>query len=341
MKLETMKIGIAAVVVAGCVWCASAAGKIPALQGDAAFRLKTMAENIYGVRPDFKGFVPKATVVSTTEDAAVGGIKKVIRLNTMTPLGEKEFDAIGYFPKGDKKVPVFVNPLFKMHDLEDGSCPVKYILERGVGVVIYDYNTVLKDDKTVLNGITRKENDWGAISTWAFANSRIADYLQTDPQADAAHLGVIGHSRLGKTAMWTGATDTRFAYVCPNNSGCLGARLSTRNVRGETIKRITTWFPHWFAPKAATFADKDDEMPFDQHWALSTIAPRLLHIGSADQDWWACPSGEFAAFEVTKQAYGDDWKNIGYHVRHGDHAITPEDWKEYLDFAKSHGWDIR
>ena len=86
--MNKVAVGLAAVAAVGCVWCASAAGKIPALQGDAAFRLKTMAENIYGVRPDFKGFVPKATVISTTEDAAVGGIKKVIRLNTMTPLGE-------------------------------------------------------------------------------------------------------------------------------------------------------------------------------------------------------------------------------------------------------------
>lgn len=140
--------------------------------------------------------------------------------------------------------------------------------------------------------------------TWALAASRVADWLETEPLADTNRLAVIGLSRLGKTALWAGATDTRFSMVCPNCSGLFGARMATRNLGGETIDQITSKFPHWFAPQCREkWCGKDWELPFDQHWLLGAIAPRLLAVGSADLDWWACPSAEFCSWECSRGAF--------------------------------------
>lgn len=316
--------------------------RLPQLPGDAGEGLRVMAENVYGVRPEFPDFRPTAEVVRAEPLAGGLGTKKTVRINTMTPLGEKTFEAQVFLPKRDGKAPAFVNLVFGWDELKSGRCPTERILARGCAVAVVCYNDVLKDVADVLKDVRRPENGWGAISTWALAASRVADWLETEPAVDASRLAVIGHSRLGKTALWAGANDKRFALTCSNDSGCLGARLSAFNVNGETIRRITTWFPHWFAPKCATFSDKDDSLPFDQHWLMAAIAPRLLAIGSADGDWWACPAGELAGYQVTKQVYEAQKAadNIDYHIRHGKHDIMPEDWDAYMDFAARRGWPV-
>ena len=97
----------------------------------------------------------------------------------------------------------------------------------------------------------------------------------------------------------------------------------------------------WFAPQCREkWCGKDWELPFDQHWLLGAVAPRLLAVGSAEDDWWACPSAEFCSWECSRVAFQQlkCMDHTTYHVRHGGHDITPEDWKEYLDFAEKHGW---
>ena len=189
----------------------------------------------------------------------------------------------------------------------------------------------------------------GAISTWAWQLSRILDWLVTLPEIDPTRVIVVGHSRLGKTALWAGAGDERFAMVVSNESGCGGAALERRNY-GETVKRITTSFPHWFAPTFATYADRETELPIDQHVVLAMTAPRPLSVSSAVEDRWADPRGEFLA----AVAAGPVWElfgkvglgtatdpvvdtaigsSIGYHVRSGPHDITAIDWGHFADFA--------
>lgn len=306
-------------------------------------------ENVYGVRPKFDGFVPKTEVVKVERIKEIGAVRKTLAINTMTPIGEKTFKATAYFPEGKGAVPVFVMPGFTVPIREflqawKGKVtrwPVNDIIARGCGTVTFDYNEVLKDNAKVFDPIKRKANDWGAISTWALAASRVADWLETEPLADTNRLAVVGLSRLGKTALWAGATDTRFSMVCPNCSGLFGARMATRNLGGETIDQITSKFPHWFAPQCREkWCGKDWELPFDQHWLLGAVAPRLLAVGSAEDDWWACPSAEFCSWECSRGAFQrlKCITNTTYHVRHGGHGLTPEDWKEYLDFAEKHGW---
>lgn len=195
-----------------------------------------------------------------------------------------------------------------------------------------------------------RDGDWGSIGAWAWGLSRIADYLATEPAVDAGKLAVIGHSRLGKTALWAGARDERFAVVVSNNSGEGGAALMRRNI-GETTAVITTSFPHWFTKTYAGYADNAAACPVDQHELIALVAPRAVYIASAADDAWADPKGEFlSGLEAEpvfalfgRKGYGVAVQPppgqpvggaIAYHIRPGKHDITEYDWQQYLAFLK-------
>lgn len=318
---------------------------IPEVPQDRAEIRKVFEENVYGVRPDFPDFTPVATVIATEEAPEFGAVRKTTELNVMTPVGERTFRVHSYFPKGDGKVPVFVYLAFNDPRKFDVSAThgnvrwdVKDILARGYATAAFGYNEVLPDQADVFARISRGERDWGAISCWALAASRVADWLETEPRADVSRLAVVGHSRLGKTALWAGVTDRRFAFVVSNCSGCFGARVQNVNWRGETVLQINDRFPYWFAPKCRAFNGKDRELPFSQHWLLVAIAPRLLTVASAENDDWACPAGEMLAWELSRAAWGKDQERSHYFIRRGEHEIDASNWTEYLDFAKAHGW---
>ena len=242
--------------------------------------------------------------------------------------------------------------------------PLEKILDAGFALATVFYQDLVPDKNDGLRAGLPKvygkdfsdKGSWAAISAWAWGLSRAMDYLETDEKFDSRKVALMGHSRLGKTALWAGAGDPRFAVIISNNSGCGGAAISRREF-GERVERINRVFPHWFCENFHGYGDCVNDLPFDQHELIALIAPRPVYVASAQEDLWADPYGEFlSAFHAVPvykllgtDAFGDVTDGtklpplnvsvggtIGYHIRAGAHDVTDFDWDQYIGFVKKH-----
>lgn len=257
--------------------------------------------------------------------------------------------------------PHFVNhrALESGRGLYSNRWPLEQIIGRGYGLATLYYGDIHPDFEHHKSlGIHPLFNptdhptttsNGGAISAWAWGLSRAMDALETIDRIDQHKVCLTGHSRLGKTSLWAGALDERFALIVSNNSGCGGASLNRRNF-GETLHMLSQIRTHWFCDYCLQHSQDMEAIPVDQHQLIAALAPRPVFISSAQEDPGADPKGEFLGARYADDVYrllGQDGiaateqpplnqpllSRIGYYIRPGKHDITPQDWAVHLDFA--------
>lgn len=246
-----------------------------------------------------------------------------------------------------------------------GKLNVEAVLDAGMGLSTFYYGDVDPDFAEGFdNGIRkyylkagetkRGPEDWGTIAAWAWGMSRVQDYFETDKSVDAKRVAIHGVSRLGKTVMWAGAHDQRFAAVIASCSGEGGAALSHRDY-GETIAHLTapTRYPYQFAENYGKWAGFPDKAPMDANMLVALIAPRPLLLQTGNKDFWSDPKGEFLAAVAAGPVYkllGKDpldtetWPeakqpilhDLSYYMHDGGHGMVPSDWDIYVQFLKMH-----
>ena len=323
--------------------------------------LQLLSEYSYGYTPKVKVSVEARDVIIMRHDFAGKCRHERLTLVYTTEGGEGSFPIQIFTPTSIKHPPVFLNIAFNL--APDWYIPVEDIIDSGYALVVVDYHDMVNDNHygDFSDGIARhfgtssprKSNEWGKIGMWAWGTSRIMDYLVSErPELDTERVALIGHSRLGKTALWCAAQDERFAAVISNNSGYGGA-ASSKHGNGE---RITDFMrlgsDDWFCENFKSFqGDMEDEKPYDQSFLLALIAPRLLLVGSAELDRGADPESEFfttlhssKAWEllgekglVTPDEVPSPGADLGdgsilYHYREGKHFLSRDDWMAYIKF---------
>lgn len=269
---------------------------------------------------------------------------------------EFSFPFVATIPTKKGKYPFFI--LNNFRDLvPDKYFPTEEVLDGGFAVLTVCYKDVTSDDGDFTNGLAgvlypdgkrTSPTDPGKIAMWAWANMRLMDYAMTLDCLDHDNGAVIGHSRLGKTALLTGMLDTRFRYVIANDSGCTGDAL-TRGKEGEHVADICKTFPYWFCENYLKYVD-ETKLTFDQHMFLATIAPRTVLTGAAIEDIWADPASQYLSAIAASKAWenhglqglvhpdrlpviGDNFDDgcICYHLRDGRHYLSREDWNVYMN----------
>ncbi|MDF2157272.1 acetylxylan esterase [Algoriphagus sp. CAU 1675] len=320
-------------------------GKIPTDLDNISFEEVKESENPY---PD------QAILKEVNITVSRKGQHYTMRLNVFIPKSGK-----GPFP-----VILLINYSPKYPNgqiVEEGFWPVPELIAQGFATASFHAETVAPDDKIRFSeGIISKlypeqleqADGMRALGAWGWGAMRAMDYFENSALFDSEKSVLVGHSRAGKATLWASANDPRWAVTIPNESGCGGAALSKRKF-GETVQVINTSFPHWFNDNFKSYNNKEEELPIDQHLLVSLIAPRAIYFSSAREDRWADPKGEYLSLTLGSRVYQEIFgkkavfplefeelqgpilqPSMGYHIREGEHNLTPEDWKHYLEFIK-------
>ncbi|MEZ5999181.1 alpha/beta hydrolase family protein [Hyphomonas sp.] len=193
-------------------------------------------------------------------------------------------------------------------------------------------------------------NPTSALMAWAYSFSAAVDVLDADPRIDPKAIGVMGHSRHGKSALIAAVWDRRIAAVVAHQSGFAGASLS-RSQTGERLDRMAKEYPHWLAPEVQDWVDRLDEIPVDQHELLALVAPTPVLLGNGRRDVWSDPNSSFRAAEAASAAYEatghagltatgmrdfDPAAGISWWLRPGGHSVVSEDIDAFTVFLHTH-----
>lgn len=353
--------------------------------GFAARRAEILAlfeSEVYGVLPK-EGFEVSFNLLEEGEALGGAAIRRQIEICVTTEKGTSTAIMLIYIPKSEQPVPVVVglNFLGNHTVLDDdkilpsasftgdeqalegdrGTRTERWAVEmatrRGCAIASIYCNDFSEDNaKKYADRVISlfDEPEFKSVSAWAFGIMRAVDYLSQTPEFDQNAIACIGHSRLGKAAIWAGANDERIALVISNDSGNTGSSMSRGNM-GETVKSINIAFPHWFCSNYATYGGKEDALPVDQNMLLACIAPRTVYVACAQGDLWADPMGSLNCLQLAKPAfelYGlgviPDMseqppvgqpvysEGVAYHIREGWHNVLAEDWEYYLDYIEEY-----
>jgi len=354
--------------------------------------MKLFEDNVYGVRPKPSGKLNYEVFDTDRNALGGKAIRKQINIYfSEDKSGPKETMLLLIPASAGKPVPVFLtlsfsgnqtalsDPSIKLGTMWNsrtmqkqdpppdsrgrGQAETERVLARGYAYATVCYTDIEPDFKgAYVHGIRplfakagQNEpagGEWGAIGAWSYGMSRALDYLETDKDVDSRRVALLGHSRLGKTALWTGAQDQRFAMILSSCSGEGGASLLRRNY-GETIKNLNANFPYWFCGNFQKYTQDVSKLPVDAHELIALNAPRPVYVTGAEDDKWADPKGEFlacvAAGPVYKLLGASDlgtmempalnqpiMRTLAYHYRTGKHAVTEFDWDQFLKFADMH-----
>ena len=303
--------------------------------------------------------------------------RKDVKIRFSNEKGELTMHFLVFVPNNvEKPAPAFLKHSFNNTQSDDfdasstrpnrlrNGWPLGELFDRGYGFcAVYQQDLVRHNEVEFLNSIHKlfyppgqsfpKANEWGVLATCAWGAMRAVDYLETDDDIDHTRIAIMGHSKMGKAALWTAAQDQRIALAISAQSGCAGAALWRRK-SGENLKKMVTRFPYWLCRNAWKFVEQEDDLPVDQHLLLACIAPRPVYVHSSVDDTWADPRGEYLSAYHASEVYRLLGKrgltseegpkvgepiiesDVGYHIREGGHSVELYDWRRFMDFADSH-----
>ena len=344
---------------------------LPALRSREEMK-EIMQREVYGYLPavDFSISVSEP---ETVEKRLMCGQVHHSFVNLTISVGEKthSFRVDRVLHTDEQKRPLIL--LNNFHHFESQYFPKEEMSEYDVDWLVFCYNDICSDDGDFTNGLAplllpdgqSAPTDCGKIGIWAWAAMRVLDYGLTLPGTDAGNVAIAGHSRLGKTALYTAMTDERFKYALSNAAGCAGDSLAHGSTgvlwdedapeRGENIADIVMRFPFWFCKNYAKYTEKSISDEFDQHFLLASVAPRYVCVGSCDLDFWAdihsqqmcCMAAseqwEKAGLEglVNSQKYLEAGQSlldghVGYFMIHSKHFLSRHSWKNFMSFVEKH-----
>jgi hypothetical protein len=328
--------------------------------------VKLFEDNVYGQMP--KKYDSINYKVTNDVPDAMGGKAHLKEVAITVHNNNKEvlIHLALYIPNNHKgPAPAFLSIDYRgksvldpIRDTNSGFWPAEMAIEHGYAMAIFFVSDVAPDNNDdYKNGALQlypnqliADNGMKAIGSWAWAESRVMDYFETDKDIDSKKVAICGHSRCGKTALWAAAQDQRFAMVFANCSGNTGAALA-RHKGGETIKQINTRFPYWFNNNYKKYNDNENALPIDQHMLIALIAPRPVYTTNATKDEWADPIGSYLSIQNAEPVYALYGKKslltpqpppvgtaitnsiMGYHIRDGIHDLTAFDWENVIKFA--------
>lgn len=268
-----------------------------------------------------------------------------------------------------KRPLVVLNNFHRM--TESRYFPIEEMSEYNANFLVVCYKDISSDDRDFTNGLAPlllengqdTDTTCGKIGIWAWAAMRVLDYGLTLDGIDKENVAIAGHSRLGKTALYTAMHDTRFKFAFSNAAGCAGDAIAhggsgldkEKKNRGEAISDIVFTFPYWFCKNYQKYAKTDMSDIFDQHFIVASIAPRYVMIGSCDLDAWADPESQQLCALAASEAWekerlcgleecdhylepgeGLTEGRVGFFKIHSHHFLSRHSWSWFMKFLEKH-----